>query len=386
MKKHKNTLTGLLLTGVLLLTGGCGTTVSDSNTEQPATAERIATQSTEATVTSEATTTESSHTAVQTATPDDLQIQIRDYEKTFQRHNFYTNEVEYAYEVEQVNVYWEETSFKNNYNFHLKFTGKKTYDVHGAEAARPVQAVIRLLDEEENVIESMTLYSKSKLREGDSFDEEFQQSDFDLNMDVEPGNYTIELFSEDKNTVQLAKEDTNAPLAERSYCPCPIVSQNEKNAQLPYDLDASNWVYDFMQKDVHISDGVLTGLFEKDLDLSQLECTESENDNEYISPKDVFYRPTQRYDIDNPSDYLTGVPEEAIPDLIRISYSPDGDMLVSERPCIVVAFCYKHQPEDETAYVSLVLRYFLGNTLEKEEWDSFQKMVKESGADIADFV
>lgn len=97
MKKHKNTLTGLLLTGVLLLTGGCGTTVSDSNTEQPATAERIATQSTEATVTSEATTTESSHTAVQTATPDDLQIQIRDYEKTFQRHNFYTNEVEYAY-------------------------------------------------------------------------------------------------------------------------------------------------------------------------------------------------------------------------------------------------------------------------------------------------
>ena len=44
MKKHKNTLTGLLLTGVLLLTGGCGTTVSDSNTEQPATAERIATQ------------------------------------------------------------------------------------------------------------------------------------------------------------------------------------------------------------------------------------------------------------------------------------------------------------------------------------------------------
>lgn len=283
-------------------------------------------------------TEEQGNIIVQSGKQDDnVQIQIQDFNKTFNRYNEYTGEVEYTYQIDELRVSWEKSSF--GYDIKLLYTGKKTYDSKGADAARPIKSVVRLIDNDGYIIDSYTIYSKESLCDGDLFEQEEFDSDLSSlkNVILDDGIYTLELLSEDADIVSLAGNDGNKPNAERYYCPYAIPSIHETGAELPFYID-EKWIDLIALKDVHITEnGFLSGLFEEDFDLSQTEYAgESDNSNSIL--KDTFFRPTKRYDIDNPKDYLTGVPEEAMPTSIRISYSPDGDILVGERRCVTVSF------------------------------------------------
>lgn len=311
---------------------------------------------------------------------DNVQIKIQDFNKTFNRHNEYTGEIEYTYQIDELRASWKKSSM--GYDIKLLYTGKKTYDSKGADAARPVKSVVRIIDEDGYIIDSCTTYSQEDLREGDSFEqEEFDDLSLLNNVNLDDGVYTLELLSEDDDTVSLVGNDEIRPNPKRYYCPYAIRSFNETGAEFPFDID-KEWVHLITLKDVHITeDGILSGFFEENFDLSQAEYIgEDENDN-YIL-KDAFFRPTKRYDINNPEDYLTGVPEEAMPDSIRISYSPDGDIAVGERRCVKVSFCYKHTKEDEYSYVALVFQYFSGNALTEDEWCAVKENAEEIGEEV----
>lgn len=324
-------------------------------------------------------TEEQGNIIVQSGKQDDnVQIKIKDFNKTFNRYNEYTGEIEYTYQIDELKVSWKKSSF--GYDIKLLYTGKKTYDSKGADAERPIKSVVRLIDNGGYVIESYTLYSKEYLCEGETFEQ--VEFDGDLrNVSLDDEIYTLELFSEDANTVSLAGNDGNKPNSERYYCPYVIPSIHEDDAELPFDID-EKWMDLIALKDVHITEDIfLNGLFDEDFDLSQAEYAgESDNSNSIL--KDTFFRPTKRYDIDNPEDYLTGVPEEAMPTSIRISYSLDGDILVGERRCVTVSFDYKYTPEDEYTYAALVFQYFPGNTLTEKEWNAVIYNAEEIGAKV----
>ena len=353
---------------LLCIATGCG---SDDEPTKSAlnTAETTATEASE----------EQGNIIVQSGKQDDnVQIQIQDFNKTFNRHNEYTGEVEYTYQLDELRVSWEK-SF-SGYDIKLLYTGKKTYDSKGADAARPVKSVVRIIDSDGYIINSYTIYSQEALREGDSFEQE--EFNDDLNVGLDDGIYTLELLSEDVDTVSITGNDETRPNPERYYCPYAISSIFESGAELPFE--DKEWVDMITLKDVHITeDGILSGFFEEDFDLSKAEYAgENENNNSDSFIKDAFFRPTKMYDIDAPEDYLTGVPKEAIPDSIRISYSPDGDIVVGERRCVRVSFCYKHTKQDEYSYVALAFQYFPGNSLTEDEWCAVKNHAEEIGAEV----
>lgn len=336
--------------------------------------------------TTETTATEASeeqgNILVQSGKQDDnVQIQIQDFNKTFNRHNEYTGEVEYTYQVDELRVSWEKSSF--GYDIKLLYTGKKTYDSKGADAARPVKSVVRIIDSDGYIINSYTIYSQEALREGDSFEQEEFDNDLSRlkNVSLDDGIYTLELLSEDADTVSITGNDETRPNPERYYCPYAIPSIHETGAKLPFETD-KEWVNLITLKDVHITeDGILSGLFEEDFDLSKAEYA-GERDNSDSILKDAFFRPTKMYDIDAPEDYLTGVPEEAMPTSIRISYVPDGDIVVGERRCVRVSLGYKHTKEDEYTYAALVFQYFPGNALTEDEWCAVKNHAEEIDAEV----
>lgn len=335
--------------------------------------------------TAETTATEASegqgNIIVQSGEQDDnVQIKIQDFNKTFNRHNEYTGEIEYTYQIDELRASWEKSSF--GYDIKLLYTGKKTYDSKGAYVARPVKSVVRIIDEDGYIIDSCTTYSQEDLREGDSFEqEEFDDLSLLNNVNLDDGVYTLELLSEDADIVSVTGNDEIRPNTERYYCPYAIPSIHETGAKLPFDID-NEWVDMIALKDVHITeDGFLSGLFEEDFDLSKAEYA-GENDNSNTFSVDVYYGPTKMYDINNPEDYLTDIPEEAIPASIRISYSPDGDIVVGERQCVRVSFCYKYTKEDEYSYVALAFQYFPGNALTEDEWCAVKNHAKEIDAEI----
>lgn len=327
-------------------------------------------------------TKEQGNIIVQSGKQDDnVQIQIQDFNKTFNRHNEYTGEVEYTYQVDELRVSWEKSSF--GYDIKLLYTGKKTYDSKGADAARPVKSVVRIIDSDGYIIDSCIIYSQKSLRKGDSFEQEEFDSDLSLlkNVSLDDGIYTLELLSEDADTVSITGNDETRPNPERYYCPYGIPSIYETGAELPFDID-EKWINLITFKDVHITeDGILSGLFKEDFDLSQADYV-GEDDNSNTFLVDAYYRPTKRYDINNPEDYLTGVPDEAMPTSIRISYSPDGDILVGERRCVTVSLCYRHNKEDEYSYAALAFQYFPGNTLTEKEWDAVIYNAEEIGTEV----
>ncbi len=375
MKKHFLLLSKFSALAVLTISAlplciatGCG---SD---DKPA---ESVLNTTETTVTEESE--EQGNIIMQSGKQDDnVQIKIQDFNKTFNRHNEYTGEIEYTYQIDELRASWEKSSF--GYDIKLLYTGKKTYDSKGADAARPVKSVVRIIDEDGYIIDSCTTYSQEALCEGDSFEQ--VEFDGDLrNVSLDDGVYTLELLSEDADTVSLAVNDEIRPNPKRYYCPYAIPSIHETDAELPFDID-EKWIDMIALKDVHITeDGILSGFFEENFDLSKAEYAgESDNFDSFI--KDAFFRSTKRYDINNPEDYLTGVPEEAMPDSIRISYSPDGDIAVGERRCVYVSFCYKHTKEDEYSYVALMFQYFPGNALTEDEWCAVKENAEEIGEEV----
>lgn len=313
---------------------------------------------------------------------DNVHIQIQDFNKTFNRHNYYTGEVEYSYQIDEIEASWETDDC--GCDIKLLFTGKKTYDAKGSDAARYVKSEVRLIDEDGYVIESFTLYSEETLCEGDTFEkEEFECSTYNMdNIQLEDGNYTLEFISEDANKASLAGSDGDKPNPERHYCPYAIPCINESDAELPFDTN-EEWIDLIALKDVYITDeGILKGLFEEDFDLSNADDTEevaTSNDSFF---EDVYYGKTIYYDIDNPEEYLTGVPDEAMPDSVRISFNPEGSSICGERRNVTVSLGYKHDKDDKYTYAALAFQYFPGNALTEDEWNAVIEMAESIGVEV----
>ncbi len=98
----------------------------------------------------------------------------------------------------------------------------------------------------------------------------------------------------------------------------------------------------------------LTGFFDQDVSLNPENCANPEDVND-LTYETAKYGDNWYFDLDDPENYISNLPADLMPDLIRITYSPKGNITVNEREAIVISFCYqKSKPgisDDGMAFV-----------------------------------
>lgn len=308
-----------------------------------------------------------------------VSFRLADGPGLIERYNDYTGEVSYSFRVESVKLKVEEQEYyENQYKINVSLTGEKVFDCKGDEAERGFRYIARILDSNGVVIDSENYFGKSLLKTGDRLED----SELDLSfsfLELEPDEYTVDIFQQPESYVKLAEENTEYLNPERWYSI--IVYTNEESAG-GYNFDArAPWVYQYAMRNIYIDDNlILHNVFSEPYDLKQAECTHRESYNTPVADK--YYCDYWYYDITDFDELLSGVPDEAVPSDIRVSYSPGGDIIAGERPAITIAFIYRKNAE-ETNPASIAFYSMRGANLTQKEWDMILATAEKSGIDTS---
>ncbi|MCR4645584.1 MAG: hypothetical protein K5695_09285 [Oscillospiraceae bacterium] len=94
-------------------------------------------------------------------------------------------------------------------------------------------------------------------------------------------------------------------------------------------------------------DWIIRDWFDQDVSIAIEKADDySDSAKEKTSYADAAYGDTWYFNISDPEHYVHGLPEHLMPDLIRISYMPRGSVIVNERECILINFCYYNEAGD----------------------------------------
>lgn len=215
----------------------------------------------------------------------------------------------------------------------------------------------------------------SLLKVGDRLED----SGLDINfpfVDLEPGEYTVDIFQQPENYVELANENIEYLNPERWY-PL-IVHMNEESSGFDFDARAE-WIYQYAMRNIYIDDNlILHNAFNTPYDLNEAKCEIRKNESSLVV--DDCYSDSYYYDIENPAELLSGVPDEAMPACIRVTYSPGGSIIDGERPYVMVAFIYKKNADDKNP-ASIVFWSIKGANLTQDEWNMVLSDAEKAGAD-----
>ena len=94
-------------------------------------------------------------------------------------------------------------------------------------------------------------------------------------------------------------------------------------------------------------DDTIRGWFDQDVSIAignASDCLDSARGK--TSYADAAYGDTWYFDLTEPEKYVHGLPDRLMPDAIRISYMPKGSVIVNERECIMINFCYTNEAGD----------------------------------------
>ena len=94
-------------------------------------------------------------------------------------------------------------------------------------------------------------------------------------------------------------------------------------------------------------DWIIKGWFDQDVSIAienASDCLDSARDKTAYA--DAAYGDTWYFDLTEPEKYVHGLPDRLMPDAIRISYMPRGSVIVNERECIMINFCYANEAGD----------------------------------------
>ena len=364
-------LCGTLL-GALLLTGCGGSRVPIPTGEIDPDAAELVTELTDApTETTVPTETDVSGEAAVTIELEDesglYAFQAAPVARDFTSPNSYSGEPRYSFRLDELVL-----TIKNmglSLDVEADLTGEKTYDWIGEDAERCLRLIVRFRDSSGNVVEQLELDTEEPVKMGEPFERLHAGGITTQLFGLAPDVYTVEVEANDSSQIVPALPDAVGLDPDRWYVTSNIHTIIEHGAQLPFDTDAP-WVETYMKKEIYVDDDlVLHGLFETPYDLHDAVLAE-------VSPPsgpllaDFQYGDCYYYDINDPENWLTDVPAEAMPTRIRISYSPYGSITVDERPEVFANFLYCHEPTDEHCYVAFGFRSIPAKYLTLEEWET----------------
>ncbi len=115
-------------------------------------------------------------------------------------------------------------------------------------------------------------------------------------------------------------------------------------------------------------ESILTGFFQQDISLNPENAVEwSREELKDISYADAKYNDSWYFDLENPAEYIT-LPEDLMPDFIRVTYSPKGNVAVNERECIMIGFSYLNAEKTATSD-GMVFTWFHGEDTTGGTWN-----------------
>ncbi|MBP0972432.1 MAG: hypothetical protein J5851_00840 [Oscillospiraceae bacterium] len=127
-------------------------------------------------------------------------------------------------------------------------------------------------------------------------------------------------------------------------------TKNEEPLRIPEEQEEADRetlnVYYNMPMEL-TEDWTIKGWFDQDVSIAignTSDCSDSARGK--TSYESAEYGDTWYFNINDPENYVHGLPERLMPDFIRISYMPRGSIIVNERECILINFCYYNEAGD----------------------------------------
>jgi len=115
-------------------------------------------------------------------------------------------------------------------------------------------------------------------------------------------------------------------------------------------------------------DYILTGFFQQDVSLAPENAVSwSREELKEKSYADAVYNDSWYFDLEHPEEYIS-LPEDLMPDFIRITYSPRGSIVVNERESIMISFSYWNA-EKTFASDGMVFTWFNGPDTTGGTWN-----------------
>lgn len=138
--------------------------------------------------------------------------------------------------------------------------------------------------------------------------------------------------------------------AEGWHCEELFHTKNAEPLRIPEEQEAADRetlnVYYTMPLEL-TEDWTIKGWFDQDVSIAIGNASDcSEDAREKTAYADAEYGDTWYFNISDPENYVHGLPERLMPDFIRISYMPRGSIIVNERECILINFCYYNEAGD----------------------------------------
>lgn len=306
-----------------------------------------------------------------------VSFRLADGSGLIERYNGYTGDVSCSFKVESVKLDVEESEItENQYRINVSFAGEKISDSKGDDAERGLKYPVRILDSNGVVIDSQQYMSKNFLKVGDRLEDFGLDINFQF-IDLKPGEYTVDIFQQPENYVELANKNTKYLNPERWYS---LIALNKDTKDSSYDFDIEEkWIYEYSLRNMYIDDAlILHNVFNMPYDLNKTKCEIIKNETSLVI--NDCYSDSYYYDMENPAELLSGVPEEAIPRKIRVSYSPGGSMIDGERPAVMVTFIYR-KDENDKQHGSISFWSKKGVHLTQKEWDMVLSNAEKADAD-----
>lgn len=89
-------------------------------------------------------------------------------------------------------------------------------------------------------------------------------------------------------------------------------------------------------------DYILTGFFLQDVSLAPEHAVSWSSEDLKNKPyAEAVYNDSWYFDLDHPAEYIS-LPDDLMPDFIRITYSPCGNIAVNERESVIISFSYQN--------------------------------------------
>lgn len=297
-----------------------------------------------------------------------------------ERINPYTKERKCAYRLDSVHAELEFYS-TDGQDSRIKLTlrCKKIFDILGDDAKRRLVLPVRIIAEDKTVVAAKSFQFSGIYTVGDTIGDQEDDVISLIIPDMQPGCYTIELFNQPTDYFIPATREYPEVDPDTWYVIDAYSNRKDDSVDPPF-MEGQNfapWLKALLAGEYYIDDDLmLHGLGDTPFDLNGVSQETIQNALDDTILFEDQYGDGVIYTITDPAGLLPDVPPEDMPDRIRITDSPTGNIAYGEYPVLYISLIYFDAPDDEYPSSSIGLVSTAGAYCSVNSWERHLKIVQ----------